>query len=317
MPAHGERVAICIPCFNASRFLPELAASIAAQTRPFDEVILYDDASTDDSVAVARALILFTTIVRGEVNLGPGPARNKCLERTTADWIHFQDADDLMAADYLERCMSFTGKADVVIASGRPNAGLAYDYSDLSTGEDPIAYCLRKTILGSFGLYRRSTLVGVGGFASDLAGLGHEDPDLHVRLAAAGARFVATSEQLILHRQTPDSFSLRRWDLCLLGAVVASRRWLRDLPPRYHPLVVRGLELTARECDRAGFTATADRAWSLAKQSGIRLEFPSRYLGVQRIGRWVGPDVLSALRRGRVGSAWRRLTSRTPYGPGA
>jgi glycosyltransferase involved in cell wall biosynthesis len=49
------RVTALIPCHNGAAFLPASIASVRAQTRPVDEILVVDDASTDDSVAVAEA----------------------------------------------------------------------------------------------------------------------------------------------------------------------------------------------------------------------------------------------------------------------
>ncbi len=49
------RISVIVPSFNYARYLPARLASIFAQTYPVAEVIVLDDASTDDSVAVATA----------------------------------------------------------------------------------------------------------------------------------------------------------------------------------------------------------------------------------------------------------------------
>lgn len=59
----APRIAMCVPAYNAAKHLPVLIASAAAQTVPFDEIWVYDDASTDDTAEVARAL--GARVVRG------------------------------------------------------------------------------------------------------------------------------------------------------------------------------------------------------------------------------------------------------------
>jgi glycosyltransferase involved in cell wall biosynthesis len=55
-PMKPGTLALCIPAFNAAQFLPRLLGSAAAQKIPFDELLVYDDCSTDDTAEVARAL---------------------------------------------------------------------------------------------------------------------------------------------------------------------------------------------------------------------------------------------------------------------
>jgi glycosyltransferase involved in cell wall biosynthesis len=307
------RFALCIPTHNGARYLPELAASIRAQTMPFDEVVLYDDASSDASVAVARSLGVFTRVVEGDANVGPAAARNRSLAATSAGWIHFQDHDDLMDPRYLERVSGVCEAHDVVLVNGhRVSDGgqppCTLDYSGVNGAPDAVSYSLSTMIGGTFGLYRRSVLLAVGGFREELGRLGNEDPDLHVRLAAAGARFHALPEVLIRVRAHSGSMS-GRWADCLQGAILCGRRWLEELPPRYHGLVLEQIARTARECDNNGLYAQADLAWDLLRARGAR-RFPSASPIVRRLGAVIGPGVASALRRGAVGVAARRLLGR-------
>jgi hypothetical protein len=55
MRSPAPRISVVVPSHNYARFLPERMASIFSQTHPVEEVIVLDDASTDDSVAVAEA----------------------------------------------------------------------------------------------------------------------------------------------------------------------------------------------------------------------------------------------------------------------
>jgi glycosyltransferase involved in cell wall biosynthesis len=307
----APKAALCVPCFNAAPFLPALAASIRAQTQPFDEIILYDDASTDDSVHVAKAQGVFTTLLRGDENVGPGLARNRCLEAATAPWIHFHDADDLLAPNYLERVRQSSDTFDVVLVNGAdfvgdPTKGLTAgaNYSDLDR-TDVLAYTLTHVLGGIYGFYRRSALEAVGGFAPDLHRLGNEDPDLHVRLAASGARFCALDEVLVYRRTGAGGFSETRRRDCLRGAIVCASRYLATLDERYAPLVLSGLAGIARECDNCGFHDDGTRAWTILRERGHH-DFPTSNPWARRLARVLGASVASALRNGAIRVAWSR-----------
>ena len=102
--------ALLIPCYNAERYLENLRKQVDALNPAFDELVIVDDGSTDGTVEKARELG-FDIIPLG-VNRGPGAARNAAAKRATAEWIHFLDADDEIAPDYLAKVlpMSFGRK---------------------------------------------------------------------------------------------------------------------------------------------------------------------------------------------------------------
>ena len=85
---------LLVPCHNAAAHLPRLWETVRAQAKPFDELICYDDASTDRTADVARTL--GATVIRGDTNHGAAHARNRLWQAAHGEWVHFHDADDLL-----------------------------------------------------------------------------------------------------------------------------------------------------------------------------------------------------------------------------
>jgi cellulose synthase/poly-beta-1,6-N-acetylglucosamine synthase-like glycosyltransferase len=48
-----RKISLLVPLFNSSRYLDQLKHDIDHQTRPFDEVVMHDDGSTDDTIEKA------------------------------------------------------------------------------------------------------------------------------------------------------------------------------------------------------------------------------------------------------------------------
>ena len=94
-----QTVALCIPAYNAAKYLPRLFASLQLQETNFDEVIVYDDCSTDNTSEVAYQL--GARVIRGNENKGCTYGRLKLAEATNCDWIHFHDADDDMGSNFM------------------------------------------------------------------------------------------------------------------------------------------------------------------------------------------------------------------------
>src|SRR4051794_4364611 len=96
-------VSVIIPTYNSGRWVAETLRSVPLQTFPRErlEIIVIDDASADDSAAVARAVLAGESIkhqvVVREKNGGVTSTRNLGWGMATGEWIQFLDADDLLA----------------------------------------------------------------------------------------------------------------------------------------------------------------------------------------------------------------------------
>ena len=77
-----------------------------AQTRRADQVLIIDDGSKDDTVAVASRYAPAVEVIT-QVNAGPAAARNHGLDLATGDLIAFLDADDLWLPEKLARQEAF------------------------------------------------------------------------------------------------------------------------------------------------------------------------------------------------------------------
>ena len=168
--------------------------SAAAQTVPFDEILVYDDCSTDDTASVAEAY--GATVISGDVNRGCSAGKNRLAERATADWLHFHDADDDITSDLVEQVKPRLGeKKRLTSCSSTMNTGTTPRVSTSANRlrrslmqRDPVAFAIRHKV-PNFGVYRRAAFLEAGGFDLDDDVLYNEDVAFHHRLALAGLRF--------------------------------------------------------------------------------------------------------------------------------
>lgn len=89
-------ISVVIPAHDAGRYLGEAIESILDQTVPVTEIIVVDDASTDDTVAVAESFGAPVRVLRQE-RAGGNAARNLGAAAATGEFLAFHDADDLWA----------------------------------------------------------------------------------------------------------------------------------------------------------------------------------------------------------------------------
>jgi len=92
-------VSILIPAYNAQEFLGDTLRSAIAQTWPNKEIIVVDDGSTDQTVAVARRFESEGVRVVTKKNAGAAAARNHAYSLCQGEYIQWLDADDLLTPD--------------------------------------------------------------------------------------------------------------------------------------------------------------------------------------------------------------------------
>ena len=90
-------VSICIPTYNSARYLRQSLDSVVVQTYRPVEVIIADNASTDDTVAIAReyAAKFGFRLVESAVNLGPFNNWNRLVSLAQGKYIAIYHSDDV------------------------------------------------------------------------------------------------------------------------------------------------------------------------------------------------------------------------------
>ncbi len=103
-------VSVVIPVYNSAATLERALSSVACQSMLPLEVIIVDDASSDDSVETAKRLAgdlpsLAIRVIALERNRGPASARNRGWEEAAGSYIAFLDADDAWHPDKI--CLQY------------------------------------------------------------------------------------------------------------------------------------------------------------------------------------------------------------------
>ena len=118
------RASVVIPCRNAKRTVGDAVRSAFDQTEPPLEVLVVDDASTDDSAGAARSA--GARVIRNGRRRNAGGARNAGMDAARGDAFAFLDADAVAPRDWLERARrAFEREPGIAavgarIANGRP-----------------------------------------------------------------------------------------------------------------------------------------------------------------------------------------------------
>ncbi len=241
------RVSVIIPTYNRAHIVKESVDSVLAQTYRDFEIIVVDDASSDDTRSALESYQGRIRAIFRETNGGAGAARNIGIAASSGEFVAFLDADDLYLPKRLE--------CAVAALDAHPEYGAVYAemrLTDPSGKQAPFLWVermggarsgwifeevlLRGIICTQTITTRRSLLDQVGPF--DVTLRSGQDWDLWWRIARV-TQIGYVDEVVCTYRVTPDGLSRM--------GVTAAESWIRrdrkalatftDLTPRQRKLL--------------------------------------------------------------------------------
>lgn len=211
-PGGLMRVSVVVPAYRNAAGLAECVQALLASDTPPHEIIVVDDASGDDTSAVASRFG-----VRGlrlERNSGAGVARNHGAREASGEVLLFVDSDVVVAPDTVGRVAGVLQERPEFAAvfgsyDASPRArGLVSQFRNLlhhfvHQQGDPEA----STFWTGCGAIRRPVFESVGGFDTGRYSRSIQDIELGYRLREAGHRILLDKQLYVTH--------LKRWSLAL------------------------------------------------------------------------------------------------------
>ena len=310
-------VSVIMANHNGAAYLADAIASVRKQSLAELELIVCDDASTDDSAGIvseARAGDPRIHLLRTEQNSGPAAARNKALSLAKGNWIAVMDSDDLIQHDRLERLVAAAERdgADIV-ADGLVEFDGGAHSACVLTGNwarEPfwvnIRDYLRLNMFYGTGpalgylkpLFRKSCFEASARYDESLR-IG-EDFDLVLRLLHGGKTYRVYPPPFYYYRKHASSISHRLNEAALIALKAANRRFLERVREG-HPTLIQLLEARDRSIETALsyeklLCALKNRKWRTVLDIAIRnpasaalLRLPigvrvRRVLGFERAG---------------------------------
>ena len=272
-----SKVSIIVPTYNRARLLQITLESVLAQTYPNIEVIVVDNASTDETPDLMKQYEGRVRYIRKPVNKGMTDSYNMGWQAATGDLLMFLDSDDVIEPRMIE--------LEVAYLATHPEADFVYtrfyniDESGrrlqkvwlLPQGEAP--RMLEQLVHGNFiwlgsTLFRRSRLEKVGPW-DERCSLA-QDWDMFFRLALQGCRFACIQQPLGAYRHHLNNSTH--------NVLAVEQTWLATLEKVFsHP----ALPENVRALRNAAYTVT--HLWMAVKHAQAR-----QWQGVQRqlTGAW-------------------------------
>src|SRR5262249_23985646 len=197
--------------FNGARYLSQAIDSCLAQVFACWELIIVDDASTDESPAIAAAFCARDRrirVVHHTVNRRLPAALNTGFAQARAHYFTWISDDNCFRPDALAEMVSFLDQ--------HPRAGVVYAHSSVIDAQGnwlrpgwigPVERLPFDNVVGACFLYRREVHETLGGYATDLFLV--EDYDFWLR-ASMRFEFGVLAKDLYLVRQHPASLTTTR-----------------------------------------------------------------------------------------------------------
>lgn len=208
-----QLISVVVPVHNGAQWLGQTLDSLFAQTYPHFEIVLVDDASTDN---LDKVLASFRDarlqVVHLKKNVGVSAARNLGIGMAKGGYIAFCDADDLCQPQRLERQLAFLEQHPETGLCG--SAFTCFDTQERETVKNPVSDEEIRSALMQGNCFGLSTIVGRAGLLNaaqfDETLNVAEDYELWTRLAASGVRLANLPESLLLYRGHPQQASRHR-----------------------------------------------------------------------------------------------------------
>lgn len=226
---HGLGPVSVVVCnYQGARYLDELLDSLGRLRGVVDEVLVVDNASTDDGRALVERRGGRVRWVEMGRNDGPCPARNAGMRAARNRWVLALDNDAVCTPDMLERlCAAAAARPDAAIVQPRsvfasePERvhydGGAFHYVGLIALRNfyqPIAQAAGQGVVdvdcavAVALLVDRDALLDLGGYDETMFIL-FEDLDLSYRLRASGRAILSVEDALVLHKGGTPGISFR------------------------------------------------------------------------------------------------------------
>jgi glycosyltransferase involved in cell wall biosynthesis len=212
-------VSIGIPVFNGANYIRQAIDSILEQTYPNLEIIISDNASTDQTAEICNGYLnndLRIRYYRNEKNIGAGANYDSCFNLSCGKYFKWSAHDDMIESTYIEKAVSLleqNNEAVLCISQVRQvdensNTIRVYDLNYPGLSSTRPSQRFRPMLMDMtgceyfFGLFRRDSLIG-----SELHGNFINSDKILIAEMALRGNFIKIDEPLFLHREHVERYT--------------------------------------------------------------------------------------------------------------
>lgn len=212
-------VSVIVACHNAEDYIDDCLESLVNQTYSKIEIVICDDASTDNSYRLLESWSKKdkrVKLIRNTQNQFAAVSRNKCFEVATGDYFMIQDIDDLSSQNRVEKLLSvFEKEEDIDFVSSAARC-FNKEISNKDIVMSHKAYPTKRDFLWGISfmhpatMFKRKCIKDIGGYRVSPETRRCQDYDLFMRLYAKGYKGKNISDILYYYRRDDDTLKRGR-----------------------------------------------------------------------------------------------------------
>lgn len=216
------RVTVVMGMYNCEATLQRAVDSIIGQTLGDWELIMCDDASTDNTYKLACQLAekdKRIKVLRNAQNVGCNIVMNRCIEAAQGEYIAVMDSDDISLPHRLEREVEVLDNNPqyAIVSTGVMHFDEKGDFRTVRHKEIPQPIDLARSIPHSHPacMVRRDAFMKIGGYCTEKGMHRIEDYYMMARLYACGYRGYNLQEVLYRYYDNHEAYARRTWQVRL------------------------------------------------------------------------------------------------------
>lgn len=189
-------VSVIIPAYNAAKYIEQTLHSVLVSDYKDVEVVVVDDGSSDNTVAVAERVASADKRVRvlSQTNAGPAVARNTAIANSHGAYILPLDADDLLSPGFIGEAVAILDSDPQVKVVAPRSAFFEDRQGEWHLPEFSLRTLARRNVLHCTGMYRRSDYDNTTGYCREI--IAREDWEFWISLLKNGGKVVRTTQNI-------------------------------------------------------------------------------------------------------------------------
>jgi glycosyltransferase involved in cell wall biosynthesis len=240
MTKKRPRASIGMPVYNGEKYVEKALDSILAQTYQDFELVISDNASTDNTEQICRSYARGDTRIRyyrNARNLGAPKNHNRVFELSTGEYFKWAAHDDVLAPEFLEKCVSVLDKDLSIVLCYSKTTRIDKHGTIVGTYEHKMRISSLKPherfrdiidrhnpCFPIFGVMRTSALRMTSPFGNYIG----TDRNILAEISLIG-RIYEIPEYLFFRRDHPDAYTRRFYEQGSLSSPQAANRYQQQV----------------------------------------------------------------------------------------